>query len=518
MTFRADASIDMATGHIMRCLTLADELKGQGAEITFITRAHPGNMGDVIIKRGYELCLLPAPADTYQVRKGDVAHASWLGVPWEQDAEETSLSIGASMPDWFVVDHYGIDARWHKALRDKVGKIMVIDDLADRLLDCDFVLDQTYGRKVEDYKPRLLSRCQMLLGSQYALLRPRFSELRPKAIEKRKVYIGINRIMVSMGGLDPENVTATVLEGLSGVDWTHMPAVDVVLRGKAPCLQRVVTMARKSRLKILVSTDVPDMAERMLTADLAIGAGGTTSWERCCLGLPALTIITADNQKMVGNVLDKVGAVRILGISQKISVENIKKNLERLLKNSIYLHNMSQVGFGVTDGLGVKRVVLEMMPPYTAVGKSLRLRPVTVADTDLMFDWQTNDKTRRYAHNPEKPGYEEHRAWVRGRIEMADAYTEIILHGDKPSGVIRLDPIGTDAYMVSIYIDPENYGLGIGKSTLSYVIQLLQGSELRAEIHEDNHASMALFASMGFIQVSNGEYVKYACEKKVRSN
>jgi UDP-2,4-diacetamido-2,4,6-trideoxy-beta-L-altropyranose hydrolase len=506
----------MGTGHIMRCLTLADELKGHGAEITFITRAHPGNLGDVIIKRGYELCLLPAPADTYQVRKDDVAHASWLGVPWEQDAEETKQALDGSSPERLIVDHYGIDARWHRELRNKVGRLMVIDDLADRPLDCDMLLDQTYGRQEDDYRKWVPSRCQMLLGSRYALLRPIFSELRSMAIVKRKAFNGINRILVSMGGMDPDNVTATVLEGLSFVNYEQKPVIDVVMGSKSPHWRQVVTQAEKSVLEMIVSTDVTDMAERMLEADLAIGAGGTTSWERCCLGLPALAVISAENQQMVSKELDEKGAIRLLGIGREICAVDIKKNIERLMLKPIQLHNMSQAGFGVTDGLGVKRTTLEMMPPYSKDGRPVILRPVRLTDTDLLFDWQSDDKTRRYAHNPKKPNYDEHRAWVRNRIEKTDAYTEIIIHGDDPAGVIRLDPINAGVYMISIYIAPEKYSLGIGKSALSYVSQLLPDTEFRAEIHEDNHASKALFASMGFTQIGNGEYVKYACKKESR--
>lgn len=509
--FRVDASTEIGTGHVMRCLTLADELKGQGTEIKFITRAHTGSMENAIKRKGYEVLFLPTPNAAYKVRQDDVGHAAWLGTSWEQDAEDTKKALNGLRPDWLIVDHYGIDARWHKALRDQVGQIMAIDDLADRSLECDIVLDQTYGRQRDDYQPWVSLSCQMLIGSRYALLRPEFFELRSRAIEKRKTFNGINRILVSMGGMDADNVTATALEGLIGVGWRHKPIINVVLGGKAPHLQKAIALAEKSDLEISFSTDVTDMAERMLVADLAIGAGGGTSWERCCLGLPALIVISAENQQIVCNALDKIGAIRLLGIGQEISTEDIKKNVELLEKNPVYLQNMSHADFGVTDGLGVKRTALEMLPPISKDGKYVRLRKATVADTDLLFNWQSNYKTRKYAHNPAKPSYEEHRAWVRNRVENTDAYTEVIIHGDEPSGVMRLDPVENGVYMISIYVDPEKYSLGIGKSALSYVSRLLPDAELRAEIHEDNLASKALFISMGFTLVGYGEYVKKVC-------
>lgn len=506
---RTDASIQIGSGHVMRCLTLADELKSQGAEVIFITRASPGSIPDVISKRGYELRLLPAPADTYQLKKDDVAHASWLGISWEQDAEETKLAISGSRPEWLIVDHYGIDARWHRELQNHTNQLMIIDDLADRPLDCDIVLDQTYGRQRDDYQKWVTLSCQMLLGSRYALLRPEFFELRSKAIEKRNTLHGINRILVCMGGMDVDNVSAKVLEGLAIVDWPRKPFVDLVLGGKAPHLQQAIVLSEKENdLEISVSTDVTDMAERMLAADLAIGAGGSTSWERCCLGLPALTVISAENQQMVSHALSDKGATRLLGTSRQISAGDIKKNIEQLMQKPLKLQNMSQAGFGVTDGLGVKRTVLEMLPPYSKDRKPIRLKSVTVDDTDLLFDWQTRDETRRFAHNPAKPELEEHRNWVRNRVKQISSLTEIINHDNDPAGVIRLDQVETGVYLISIYIAPEKYRLGIGKAALSYASRLLPEAEFRAEIHEDNFASISLFTSMGFTHIGNGEYVK----------
>lgn len=355
--FRADASIQMGSGHVMRCLTLADELRVQGAVIKFITRAHLGNIADAISKRGYELSLLPVAADTYKMRPDDVAHVSWLGVSWQQDAEESMLAIGDSVPDWLIVDHYAIDERWHNKLREKVGKIMVIDDLADRCLDCDILLDQTYGRQVEDYLKVVPPVCQMLLGTRYALLRPEFSQLRPMAVTKRKLFNGIKRILIAMGGMDPENVTATVLEGLTRVDWKEKPVIDVVLGGNAPYLEYVVKMVKKSNLEIFVSTDVSDMADRMLAADMAIGAGGATSWERCCMGLPSLAVVISENQVEIVKQLQNQGSIISLGLGEELTSEKVKESINMTLLFTDTWVRMSRKGIDVVDGKGVSRVV-----------------------------------------------------------------------------------------------------------------------------------------------------------------
>jgi len=354
----------MGSGHVMRCLTLANKLRSRGAEITFITRHHPGCMVDDIEKERHKVILLSVPNAIYQERSDDVGHASWLGVSWEQDAEETSLAIGDSRPDWLIVDHYGIDARWHLELRNQVGQIMAIDDLADRTLDCDMLLDQAYGRQEDDYWQRVPSNCQMFLGSRYALLRPEFSKLRAIAIEKRKAFNGVNRILVSMGGMDPDNVTAIVLKGLSGVDWKRNPTIDVVLGGNAPHLEEIVVFAKKSALDILVSTDVTDMADRMLTADLAIGAGGATSWERCCMGLPSLTTVISENQLEIVRQLQNQGSIQSLGHSDRLTSVKVKDAVSKTLLSNDILMEMSRKGFDVTDGEGAYRVFEVMYEPH----------------------------------------------------------------------------------------------------------------------------------------------------------
>jgi UDP-2,4-diacetamido-2,4,6-trideoxy-beta-L-altropyranose hydrolase len=299
---------------------------------------------------------LRKPLITYQVMQDDVTHAPWVGVPWEQDVEETALTISAFRPDWLIVDHYGIDARWQKALRDQVGQIMAIDDLADRPLDCNLLLDQTYGRKEEDYKPWVPPGCQTLLGSQYALLQPRFAELRTRAIEKRRTFNDINRILVSMGGGDTVTAIATVLEGLSCVNWHCKPVIDVVLGHNASHIQQVVAQVESSALEIMVSADISDMAERMLVADLSIGAGGATSWERCCLGLPTLMISLAENQALIAYEVEKAGASIHLGSIGELTVKSVKSSLQMLNDNGDLMRDLASKGFQLVDGIGTKRV------------------------------------------------------------------------------------------------------------------------------------------------------------------
>jgi len=354
--FRVDASISMGTGHVMRCLSLADELKALGANIIFISREHPGHLSDLIQKRGHDVALLSEPGLEFLPAQNDVVHAKWLGVSWHQDAKETLQIMGNTQPDLLIVDHYALDAQWHKELRQHVKKIFVIDDLADRQFDCDILLDQTYERQRNDYQSLVPNDCRMLLGTRYALLQANFSRLRSDAIERRKSFNGVQRILISIGGYDSGNVTLMVLKGLEKVDWSSPPQIDVVLGANAPHLQSVQQYATLMSLNVSVSVDVSDMAERMLLADLAIGAGGITSWERCCLGLPTLMVSNADNQKKISEALSAASAVLLMGKKGELTPNDIAAYLEKVIYKQKLWINLSKNAFKVTDGLGARRI------------------------------------------------------------------------------------------------------------------------------------------------------------------
>ena len=360
IAFRVDASIEMGSGHVMRCLTLADALKTQQRKCLFLTRPHPGNLSDIIAARGHGVILLSKPEQFVQKNEDFVDHAPWLGANQSQDAQETISGLKGIHPDWLIVDHYAIDQRWHKLLRPHAQNIFVIDDLADRAYDCDLLLDQTYGRKETEYKQLVNKKTPLLLGSQYALLRPEFAKLRPKAIAKRKEYNGIQRILISMGGTDPHDVTTKVLQGLMAVEWQNQPIVDVVLSSKAPYLNKIIEQAKQCSLGMAVSVDVNDMAERMLEADLAIGAGGSTSWERCCLGLPTIMIGVAENQTNIIQQLAQTGASLYIGTFSSHIANLISDALTKINNNNTVLIDMAKKAAGIVDGLGVRKVIFSM--------------------------------------------------------------------------------------------------------------------------------------------------------------
>jgi UDP-2,4-diacetamido-2,4,6-trideoxy-beta-L-altropyranose hydrolase len=359
VAFRADASVQIGTGHVMRCLTLADALARQGHQCRFVCREHEGHLGDLIASKGYGLTLLPSRSDNELALKdcGSDNYALWLGVPWQEDARQTLDALKAWKPDWLVVDHYALDAKWERALANAVGKIMVIDDLANRPHECALLLDQNLGRVASDYDGLLPGGCQRLIGPRYALLRPEFAKLREQSLKRRR-HPELQRILISLGGVDRTNVTGRVLEALSESALPTSTELDIIMGAAAPYLDEVRQQAARLPFRATVSVNVRDMAQRMCLADLSIGAAGSTSWERCCLGLPAILMALADNQKFAAEALRESGAVIVVDSGEGVS--NALGKLMNPFGSAQSLKRMTQRGSDIIDGVGSARVANEL--------------------------------------------------------------------------------------------------------------------------------------------------------------
>jgi UDP-2,4-diacetamido-2,4,6-trideoxy-beta-L-altropyranose hydrolase len=358
VAFRVDASLDIGTGHIMRCLTLADALAASGAECRFICREHPGNLIEQIRSKGYCVHALPSEADSpdaYDNAGPD--HAAWLGCHWETDAAQTKAILIDEAPNWLVADHYALDVRWESALEGCYGKLMVIDDVADRLHACDLLLDQNLGREPEDYEALVPEHCQRLIGPRYALLRPEFAALREYSLQRRQTP-ELKRLLITMGGVDQPNATGKVLEALKSCALPSDCKITVVMGPAAPWLEPVRALASSMPWPTEVLVNVSNMAQIMANGDLAIGAAGSTSWERCCLGLPTLLITLAENQRAGAQALHQAGAARWLGEPEAIPHE-LAAALPMLLGGQL-VAEMSQAARGLTEGRGAARVLQKM--------------------------------------------------------------------------------------------------------------------------------------------------------------
>ncbi len=341
IVFRADASVQMGIGHIMRCLTLADAFRQNGDTVHFICRQLDGHMIETIEDKKYPVFALDAFTSDSALK--DIQ---------TEDARACRPIIEKIRPDWLIVDHYALDIQWHRLLKPLCKKLMVIDDLADREHLCDVLLDQTYQRQESDYAALVPASCKILAGSQYALLRPEFYQLRDKSL-KRRLSPRLNNMLISLGGTDSENVTGQVLHALQQCVLPSTLTITVVLGPTAPHLNTVQTLADTMPNATHVKVNVQNMAELMSDSDIAIGAAGTTTWERCCLGLPTITLVLADNQRMIAELLAKEQVIWL------VKKENLVQNLSHIFSGLMpdALAAKSRKAMQMTDGLGVNRVI-----------------------------------------------------------------------------------------------------------------------------------------------------------------
>lgn len=349
--FRVDSSEKMGSGHLMRCLTLADRLRENGCAVSFISRELTGNMCSYIEKKGYTVYRLPSPESSSVNVSGELAHAGWLGTDWETDAEQTIAVLKKEVIDWLIVDHYALDLQWEAKMRPFVNKIMVIDDLADRKHDCDVLLDQNYNKNGSRYNGLVPENCIQLLGPEYALLRPQFREARENFKGENNE---VKRVLVFMGGADPTNETGKVLKAAKLLNRDNI-AVDVVIGASNPFKNEIKTMA-KQMPNTTCYFDVNNMAELMSSADIGIGASGTSTWERCCVGLPSIVMVLADNQKEIAEELEREGVVVNLGWHGDVTEIDIRDAVQNLLTDSNKRRGLGLKGKMMVDGDGVIRV------------------------------------------------------------------------------------------------------------------------------------------------------------------
>ena len=348
--FRADSSTAIGSGHVMRCLTLADALARQDWGVSFVCRELPGDMTAAIAARGYKVHRLPGR----ECPDADAArdeYGRWLGVSQATDAAETAAVLHALGPvALLVVDQYALDECWEKRVKPLAARLLVIDDLANRRHDCDFLLDQNLGWQSKDYRALVPAGCELLLGTGYALLRPEFAALRGG---NRRRDGMVRRLLVFFGGGDTGNETGKALAAVKASG--AAVAVDVVLGAGNPHRGEIEKLCA-GWAQATVYCTTPAMAELMAAADLAIGGCGSATWERCSLGLPAICTTIAANQEPIAAAAAEAGAVLYLGKAPDVGPPDIEKALTRLLAEPETVRRMAARAAGLVDGYGTERV------------------------------------------------------------------------------------------------------------------------------------------------------------------
>ena len=330
---RADASTSIGSGHVMRCLTLAHRLKKEkNAKVVFVMRVLPGNLIDMVEKQGFEVLKLSPANQKYSLN----GYGLWLTVPMEVDAQQTIELLqyylqehSCEVVDRLIVDSYALDEQWEQVLRPYCKEIMVIDDLSNRRHECDILLDQNfYLNKDVRYVGLVPEHCKMLLGPEHALLREEFYEAK-KHLRKRDG--NIKNILVFYGGSDLTNETEKAIKALVQLhDEGYNFTADVITG---------VSNSRREKIKNLCSKyqflryycQISNMAEFMNKADLMLGAGGSTTWERLYMELPALVTAVAENQIQGCRDCSQAGIIEYLGINEDVRVDTILEALHKKL-------------------------------------------------------------------------------------------------------------------------------------------------------------------------------------------
>jgi UDP-2,4-diacetamido-2,4,6-trideoxy-beta-L-altropyranose hydrolase len=490
VVIRVDSGAQMGSGHLMRCLALAGELKSRGAEVRFVCRTLPGNLIERAELAGYRVDRLPAPVAAEPLN--DAVSTQ------RQDAAESLAALGTDRVSWIVVDHYGLDAPWQRSVRPATERLMVIDDLANRPHEADLLLDQNYlgANTTMRYSGLVAASCRCLLGPRYALLQPGYRQLR-RRLRVRDGSVG--RILVFFGAHDPSDSMLAVLQALVQSEFATL-TVDAVLGCDARQAARARALARQAS-NIVFREVLPSLAELMAAADLAIGAGGATTWERACLGLPSVVATVAQNQVPIAEALAGAGCIVLAGPASTMSADRWHGLLRQLLNDKLRLSEMSLKSYRLTDGFGAGRVARLIIGARNA---QIRLRPVSAEDEWLLLEWANDPGTRNFSFSKHQISAAEHQRWLRERL--ADPGCSLQVGEDAaglPLGQVRFDSTsGGEESTIHVGIDPAFRGCGVGTTLVQQAVTAWcargSGSRVLAEVSSDNIASQRLFLRANF--------------------
>lgn len=372
---------------------------------------------------------------------------------------------------------------------------MVIDDMADRKRDADIILNTTPGISAEEYEGLAVTESEILSGPNYALVDDKFARARARSLERR-TDSRPEQIYINYGLSDPVNATSAALFALETL--TRKLKLDVVIGPACPFAADIADKATSLGATACSGASIDDIVERMADADLALGAAGTTSWERCCLGLPTVVSIIADNQKPNANALANAEAASVLPEELSLDSDAMAKAVERHLIDQPFHGQMARNAATLCDGLGARRVAMALTPALTRDGSRISLRPALHADGERMLKWQLDPVTRAHARNPEPPTRDEHFRWLDAKLGDPDCLFNIVTLDGVPAGVVRLDQFAPEEYEVTIFVAPDKHGKGIAKRAVTLAHRLVPWATIHAYVLPENIASHALFKSAGY--------------------
>lgn len=488
---RVDGGRSIGSGHVSRCLNLAAELRRRGALVEFICRDMPGSLTPLIRADGFRTWSLPLVSD-------QEAREPWLQAPEALDAEQTRAVLEQIRPSWLIVDHYGLGEQWHRVQREVVGSILVIDDLCNRPLDCDVLLHTGYPVETlsDRYAAWVPERCRRLVGPRYAVLGAEYAPLcRAMNVSRRDP----RRILVFFGGTDATDETSKTVDVLCGKEFAHL-AVDIVLGPNHPAPEKVKALAA-ARSGTVVHEGLRSLAALMLRADLAIGAGGATTWERLCLKLPSVVVTVAANQEAATAALASDGMLLWVGRAPDVSAEDLAKAITLAL-------NKAWDARPIVDGFGNRRVAATMLRPSA---DTLCLRRATLADAGLLLDWRNDPLARAMSFDSSAVSWHDHVRWLEKQLADDRVHLLIGTADEVPVGQVRLDLRG-EVGVVSYSVDAALRGAGFGEALVRTAVRSCVAppqAGFIARVKAENAASRKIFQRLGWNEMRDGASLSY---------
>lgn len=475
----------MGTGHLKRCLSLAQALAEAGAEVCWVCRRIDTVTAQVLGTSAATTHWLPAPAEAFTPEPDAPPHAAWAGVPQTQDAADTAQALADWRPDTVVVDHYAFDDDWHQTVRDALGcRLLVIDDTADRALAADALLDHNWANDHHTkYAGRLQRKPLWLCGPRFALLACAY-----RGAGRYRFRDTVRSVGIFMGGTDPGGVSARLLAACRLAGFAG--PVEVVSTTANPQLAALREACQNDGHATL-TTDQPDLAAFFARHDLQIGAGGGATWERCCIGAPTVALALVANQSAVVPGLAALGAVRA---ADEATLPGV---LRELIADPAARRSLAERAAALVDGRGAQRVALALLRDQ------LQLRLATADDAPLLHAWRNHPEVRAVSATQDPIAFDAHEAWVRAVLAHPARWLFVGQVGHLTVGSIRFDRLANGHLEVSLYLDPELQGLGLGRHLLAAGERALlalhpAGITVDASVLPGNTASQQLFAAGGY--------------------
>lgn len=477
LLIRADGNNQIGTGHVMRCLALAQAWQENGGEVHFAIREGSILLESRLRDEGINLHVIT-------VASGSAA-----------DAAQTVALTEAVDSTWVVVDGYKFGAAYQQAVKQIDLHLLVIDDYghADHYF-ADLVLNQNVYA-VEHLYDNRSQHTRLLLGTRYALLRREFWSWRGW---EREITTIARKVLITLGGGDLDNVALKVIRALQSITVEDLEVV-VIVGSSNPHWQTLLEATQEWRHRFRLERNVMNMTALMAWADIAVSAGGSTCWELALMGLPTIVVTLAENQKAVGPGLEAVGAAISLGWHSDVTSQQIAKSIENLLADFDQRSKMAYCGQKLVDGFGVARVVQHMH------NWGLSLREVVEEDSKFLWEWANDPATRSASFSTAPILWEHHVEWFNHKLTDLNCFFYVVLDSKStPIGQVWFQ-VDVNEAVVSVSLAPKQRGRSYGSKIIWLGAQRFFDSTsvnfIHAYIKQDNQASVSAFSKAGFIQI-----------------